>query len=49
LENAIERGVVIARGELLTSAELPLPIRRDGLSSRPAGEATLKEMEQDTI
>ncbi|MFC1718483.1 sigma-54-dependent transcriptional regulator [Candidatus Poribacteria bacterium] len=49
LENAIERGVIIARGERLTPAELPLPIRQNRLSSPPAGEATLKEMEREWI
>lgn len=50
LENAIERGVIIARGEYLTPAELPLAIRQNVLpTGRTDNKGTLKEMEREWI
>jgi len=49
LENAIERGVIIARGEFLTPKELPLSVRQGALSARPPGGRTIKEMEREWI
>ena len=50
LENAIERGVIIARGEYLTPDELPVAIRQNPQSIHSTtGAGTLKEMELEWI
>ena len=50
LENAIERGVIIARGEYLTPDELPVAIRQNPqLIHSTTGAGTLKEMEREWI
>lgn len=50
LENAIERGVIIARGEFLTPNELPISIKQENQPVHNLGSsATLKDMEKDWI
>ena len=50
LENAIERGVIIARGEFLTPNELPIAIRQNAQSVHgTVGTGTIKEMEREWI
>ncbi len=52
LENAIERGVILMRGEYLDTAGLPLPIQRWAGKNRvpePSRPATLKEAERALI
>ncbi len=53
LENAIERGVIIARGEYLTPEELPVAIRGDTSSAvfqpSPTTGRTVKEIERQWI
>ncbi len=58
LENAIERAVILAAGDFLTSKDLPLSINREQKGDPPATEAiqqeagslrSLEEVEQDTI
>jgi two-component system response regulator HydG len=50
LENAIEHGVIIARGEYLTPAELPLAIQQNVLSTdHTVNRGILKEMERECI
>ncbi len=39
LENAIERGVILMRGEYLTEKSLPLPIQKQGLDTNSPGKA----------
>jgi two-component system NtrC family response regulator len=45
LQNLIERAVVLARGEVITTAELPLPLRNlaSEQAASPAAPATLSE------
>ena len=51
LENAIERGVILMRGEHLTEKSLPLPIQKQNVkSSRSVSQATsLQEVEKQQI
>lgn len=50
LENAIERGVIIAQGEFLTPDELPIPLRQNTLSTHDtASTGSLKDMEREHI
>ncbi len=51
LENAIERGVILMRGEHLTEKNLPLPIQKQGqkVQEETAQPASLQEVEKDLI
>ena len=51
LENAIERGVILMRGEHLTEKSLPLPIQKQDKGSRaiPAEATSLQELEKKQI
>ncbi len=51
LENAIERGVILMRGEYLTEKSLPLPIQKQGGQSKVAAVqgASLEEVEKNQI
>ncbi len=51
LENAIERGVILMRGEYLTEKSLPLPIQKQGGQSKvvPVQGASLEEVEKQQI
>ena len=50
LENAIERGVIIAQGELLTPDELPIALRQNTPSIHDtANTGSLKDMEREHI
>jgi len=50
LENAIERGVIIAQGELLTPNELPIALRQNTQSTHDtANTGSLKDMEREHI
>ncbi len=50
LENAIERGVIIAQGELLTPDELPIALRQNTQSTHDtANTGSLKDMEREHI
>ena len=45
LENVMERAVILARGDAITSALLPLGARRDSLSAQ-AGSAQLVALDE---
>ena len=51
LENAIERGVILMRGEYLTEKSLPLPIQKQGAQSNVAAVqgTSLEEVEKQQI
>lgn len=51
LENAIERGVILMRGEYLTEKSLPLPIQKQGGQSKvtPVQGTSLEEVEKKQI
>ena len=50
LQNAIERGVIIAREELLTPEELPMAVRQNTTSTDgTVHSGTIKEMEREWI
>ena len=49
LENVIERGVILCRGETLTLADLPLALRRPPTGAAPVGEPDLAELEAQLI
>ncbi len=51
LENAIERGVILMRGEHLTEKNLPLPIQKQGEKHGEEGShpSSLQEVEKDLI
>ncbi len=51
LENAIERGVILMRGEHLTEKNLPLPIQKQGQKAqeKTSQPASLQEVEKDLI
>lgn len=50
LENAIERGVIIAQGELLTPDELPIALGQNAQSTHDtASTGSLKDMEREHI
>ncbi len=51
LENAIERGVILMRGEQLTAKNLPLPIQKQEQRSgaEPAQPISLEDVEKKQI